>query len=208
MSRSILPSEGPNLSPIREIKSDGYSELSTENLASRRPAGAFLHILSNEGVALGRQGLSLFINRPRQQVISALKGTGAVLISTNFFSPSKTGPVYEPHALGRDVEMILPFKPDIDLGAMHILNKDADSEDEVRSVRHFGLSRSNPRSLASKYRLMEKLNSESPSGMKQKESSKTFEKATESSIKSFGPRSNELIRLQRRPLHSRAILAE
>ncbi|PXF44353.1 hypothetical protein BWQ96_05873 [Gracilariopsis chorda] len=143
------------MSSIREIKSDRYSEVSTQRSASRRSASALLHMLSNEGVDLGRQSLSLFINRPRQQFNSALKGTGAVFIPINFFRSSKTGLEYEPHALGREVEMIFLFKPDLGLGAMYILNEDSDGEDEVRSIRHFGLSRCNPRSLTSKNRLME-----------------------------------------------------
>ncbi|CAN8069757.1 unnamed protein product [Agarophyton chilense] len=189
--RNTVKNGKQNVSPISDIKSDCYSELSSESTASRRPASAFLHMISNEGVALGRQGLSLFINRPRQQVISAVKGTGAVLIPTNFFSTSKTGPEYKPHALGTDVEMIFPFKPDLGLGAMHILNEDADVEDEVRSIGNFTLSQSNTRTTASKNRLIESLNSDSTSGMKQTNSSKTSEKATMSSSKSSGARSNE-----------------
>eukprot|EP00178_Gracilaria_changii_P025308 TRINITY_DN78050_c0_g1_i1.p1 TRINITY_DN78050_c0_g1~~TRINITY_DN78050_c0_g1_i1.p1 ORF type:complete len:2765 (-),score=377.85 TRINITY_DN78050_c0_g1_i1:2210-9988(-) len=189
--QNTAPIERPNLSPISEIKSDRSSEFSSMSMASRRPASAFLHMLSNEGVALGRQGLSLFINRPRQQVISAVRGTGAVLIPTNFFSTSKNGPAYEAHALGTDVEMIFPFKPDLGLGAMHILNEDAEGEEEVLSKGQFGLSRSIPKSMASKNRLLEKFNSESTSGMKQADSAKTSERATVSSSKSSGARSHE-----------------
>lgn len=109
---------------VNETASDRLSETTTERSAPRRPPGAFLHILGDEGVALGRQGFSVFINRPRQQVISAVKGTGAVLIPTNFFSNSKAAPG---NNLGTDAEMIYPFKPSLGLGAMQIL------DDEIQS---------------------------------------------------------------------------
>ena len=110
-------------------RSDRNSE--TEGQGQNRPAGAFLHMLGNEGVALGRQGFSLFINRPRQQVISAVKGTGAVLIPSNFFTNSKVAPGDGPFQIGRDAEMIFPFKPSLGLGAMQILHDNADGEEEM-----------------------------------------------------------------------------
>lgn len=109
---------------VRSGKQEGASETPSDatldKTAERRPAGAFLHILGDEGVALGRQGFSVFINRPRQQVISAVKGTGAVLIPTNFFTNTRTAPG---NRLGRDAEMIFPFKPSLGLGAMQILDE-------------------------------------------------------------------------------------
>lgn len=111
--------EKGNMNAPRDALPERVSEMVSQKSAPRRPAGAFLHILSNEGVALGRQGFSVFINRPRQQVISAVKETGAVLIPTNFFSNSKAAPGHE---LGRDAEMIFPFKPSVGLGAMQILD--------------------------------------------------------------------------------------
>lgn len=107
------------------------SNSTSETMPPRRPEGAFLHILGNEGIALGRQGLSFFINRPRKQVISAVKETGAVLIPMNFFSNSKTAPTDAPHQLGRDAEMIFPFKPNLGLGAMGILSDSADGASSI-----------------------------------------------------------------------------
>lgn len=160
-------SQKPKYSPISEIKSDRFSSASSESRTSKRPAGAFLHMIGDEGVALGRQGFSFIINRPRQQVISAVKGTGAVLIPTNFFSTSKTGPEYVPHTLGRDAEMIFPFKPDLGLGAMHILNEGADGDEDVRTIGNFGLSPTNPRTSSPRSRVIESVNSDSTSGTKE-----------------------------------------
>lgn len=114
-------------SSANDVLSDSISDTASEKSAPRRPAGAFLHILGDEGVALGRQGFSVFINRPRQQVISAVKGTGAVLIPTNFFTNSKAAPGHE---LGRDAELIFPFKPKVGLGAMQILDDTKGGIDE------------------------------------------------------------------------------
>lgn len=110
-----------------DARSDRISEAASDRLAHRRPAGAFLHLLGNEGVALGKQGFSL-LNRPRQQVISAVKGTGAVLIPSNFFANSKMAP--SDGQVGRDAEMIFPFKPSLGLGAMQILDDEAEGEEE------------------------------------------------------------------------------
>lgn len=52
-----------------ERASDTVSETPTI-IYNKRLDGAFLPMLGNEGVALGRQGLSLFINRPRNQIKS------------------------------------------------------------------------------------------------------------------------------------------
>lgn len=89
-----------------------------------RPAGAFLHLLGNEGVALGRRSVTMFLNRPHKQVMSAVKGTGAVFIPTNFFSNSRTAPGAESHKLGKDAELIFPFQPSVGLGAMQILDNE------------------------------------------------------------------------------------
>lgn len=122
--------EKGNMNSSNDLLLERVTEKVSQKSAPHRPAGAFLHILSNEGVALGRQGFSVFINRPRQQVISAVKGTGAVLIPTNFFSNSKAAPGHE---LGRDAEMIFPFKPSVGLGAMQIL-------DDVRTNERMDLT--------------------------------------------------------------------
>ncbi len=89
---------------------------------SNRPAGAFLHMLSNEGAALGRLGLSVIINRPRKHVISAVRETGAVLIPSNFFTNSRAQEKTNSHVLGKDAELIFPFKENLGLGAMQILD--------------------------------------------------------------------------------------
>ena len=127
LSRDHQALERKRGSSTKDVVSDSLSETDSHKSGHRRPAGAFLHILGDEGVALGRQGLSVFINRPRQQVISAVKGTGAVLIPSNFFSNSKAAPGHE---LGRDAEMIFPFKPHLGLGAMQILDDSKGKIDE------------------------------------------------------------------------------
>lgn len=125
-----------------DLRSDRASQSASDASLPRHPPGAFLHMLGNEGVALGRQGFSLFINRPRQHVISAVKGTGAVLIPTNFFSNSKKAPGDGPHEVGRDAEMIFPFKPSLGVGAMQILNDD-------KVVDRGVLARTNPAAVQS-----------------------------------------------------------
>ncbi len=87
-----------------------------------RPAGAFLHTLGTEGAALGRLGLSVFINRPRKHVFSAVIETGAVLIPSNFFTNSKVQEKAGAHVLGKDAELIFPFSEKVGLGAMQILD--------------------------------------------------------------------------------------
>lgn len=103
----------------------GHSRISRDSIrtnASTRPAGAFLHLLGSEGVELGRLGLSVFINRPRKHVISAVKETGAVLIPSNFFTNSRAQEKAGAHVLGKDAELIFPFSEKLGLGAMQILD--------------------------------------------------------------------------------------
>lgn len=144
-SKNILCKDSRGINTAGDIRSDGPSDSNSDISSARRPAGAFLHLLGNEGVALGRQGFSIFINRPRQQVISAVKGTGAVLIPANFFTNSKTAPGDGPDELGRNAEMIFPFKPSLGLGAMQILNDEREGEDEMLNSNHLPLPRSNIR---------------------------------------------------------------
>jgi hypothetical protein len=120
--------------------------------ASGAPAGAFLHILENEGIALGRQGFTVLVNRPRQQVVNAVKETGAVLIPSNFLNGSnkRRNGVSSIESEGQDMEYIFPFNEKIGLGAMYILD-DAlfedggldDSDDNVSAPKS---SRSQPMS--------------------------------------------------------------
>lgn len=62
---------------------------------------------------MGRQGLSVSLNRSRQPVIGGVKGTGAVLMPTKLFNTSKIGPEYVPYSLGGDKEVIYPFQADL-----------------------------------------------------------------------------------------------
>lgn len=116
---------------VKEEKSQKQSETTSSESAHARPAGAFLHILGHEGIALGRQGVSLFINRPRKQVMSLVKGSGAVLVPTNFFSNSRSTPGFQSHVLGKDSELIFPFKPSLGLGAMQILDNEQENDEST-----------------------------------------------------------------------------
>lgn len=116
---------GPNL---RQRSSDHVSNSESDAPAHRRPAGAFLHMISHEGAALGRKGVSLFINRPREQVMNAMRGNGAVLKPSNFFSGSGTSSGVDSHHLGKDAELIFPFESSLGLGAMQILSGENDDE--------------------------------------------------------------------------------
>lgn len=98
-----------------------------------RPAGAFLHLLGNEGIALGRRGITMFLDRPHKQVMSAVKGTGAVFIPTNFFSNS-IAPGIASNKLGKDAELIFPFQPSVGLGAMQILDSEFKRYDDRTSL--------------------------------------------------------------------------
>ena len=65
----------------KKTEFEGSVHSTGTNLDDRnRPAGAFLHVIGDEGVALGRQGFTVLINRPRQQVMNAVKESGAVLV--------------------------------------------------------------------------------------------------------------------------------
>lgn len=129
LSKAVNSHEQHRTPPFSEAKTGSFSEATSDLSTQSRPAGAFLHMIGNEGIALGRQGFSLFINRPRKQVISAVRGTGAVFIPTNFFTNSKTTPGFQSHQLGKDAEMIFPFKPSLGLGAMQILNDETETVD-------------------------------------------------------------------------------
>lgn len=104
------------------------SGLSTETNRhdNNRPAGAFLHVIGDEGVALGRQGFTVLITRPRQQVMNAVKESGAVLVPRNLLRLGKK--TQRESASDRavkqdeDVEFIFPFDNRAGLGAMYILD--------------------------------------------------------------------------------------
>lgn len=61
-------------SPRSEMMSDRSLSGPDESPEAKHPTWAFLHILGSGGVALRGKGLSVFRNRPRQQIISAERG--------------------------------------------------------------------------------------------------------------------------------------
>lgn len=130
-----MPSSSPHSKQnVRSVR-DAKSEIATDSFNYSRPSTMIRRMVGNEGVALGTRGLSTFLNRPRRQVMSAVKGTGAVFIPSNFFSNSRAIPGCQLQELGKDAELIFPFKPSLGLGAMEILEKENDN-----NCVHFSLS--------------------------------------------------------------------
>lgn len=97
--------------------------------AKTKPAGAFLHVLGDQSVAIGKQGISVFINRPRQQVMNAVRGTGAGLLSTRLSRKDRSDKHGEDNA-GAQMrrEYIFPFLPELGMGAMFILDNSGSAD--------------------------------------------------------------------------------
>jgi hypothetical protein len=80
--------------------------------------------LCDEGIALGRHGFTVLVNRPRQHVMTVVKETGAVLIPTSFwYSSKKRTPEDASRQKHLDTDYIFPSSEKVGLRAMYILEE-------------------------------------------------------------------------------------